>query len=120
MVPQQADLRGQGVVVGRDEAGVAEGAQVLRRKERETGRAPEPPRRPPVTGGAERLRRVLDDGELVLAGERQERLHVGARAEQVHRHDRLRPRSHGRADGVGLEHQRDGIDVDEHRRGAEA
>ena len=65
-------------------------------------------------GGAERLRGVLDQrqperGEL---GERRRA------AEEVHGHDRLRPRRDPRGDVVGIEIERDGVDVGEHGRRA--
>ena len=52
--------------------------------------------------------------------ERCELLERSRAAEQVHRHDRLRPRRDPRGDVVGIEVERDRVDVGEHRRRADA
>ena len=44
----------------------------------------------------------------------------GGAAEEVHGHDRLRPRRDPRGDVLGIEVEGDGIDVGEHGRGADA
>ena len=100
------------VVATGDEAAVAEREEVLGREEAEGGADA----RARDARGAERLRGILDQrqpegGEL---GERR-----GA-AEEVHRHDRLRPRRDARGDVVGIEVERDRVDVGEHRRRAGA
>ena len=65
-----------------------------------------------------RLRRVLDHGQVVVTGQRQQRIHICRLPIQMHRDDRLR------APGDGIRHLVDvdgvgpWIDVDEHRRGA--
>ena len=48
-----------------------------------------------------------------------DRRQVGGLAEQVHRHDRLGPRRDRRDRGAGVDVERAGLDVDEHRRRAE-
>ena len=65
---------------------------------------------------AERLRGVLDQRHA-------QRGQLGERrrpAEEVHRHDRLRPRGDPRRDVVRIEVERDRVDVREHRRRADA
>ena len=66
--------------------------------------------------GAERLRGILDQREP-------ERGELGERSratEEVHRHDRLRPRRDPRGDVLGIEVERRRVDVGEHRRRADA
>ena len=87
----------QRVVVGRQQARVAERAEVLAREEREaaeradaaepaaTCRSRRSPAPRPRSPGCRR------------AAAAQDRIHVGAQAEQVHRHDRLGPRRDRRA-----------------------
>ena len=69
---------------------------------------------------ADRLRRVLDDGNAGAGGDVEDRIHVGAQAEQVHRHDRLVRGVMAAATAAGSMLKVDRIDVHEHRPRAEA
>ena len=62
--------------------------------------------------GPERLRGILDQRRA----ERRERVERGGPAEQVHGHDRLRPRRDPARDVLGVEVERDRVDVGEDRR----
>ena len=82
------------LVVGRDGSRFAAGAQVLAGIEAERrGCAQRPGLAPALllareVLGAVRLAGILDDQQVVLAGEIQDRIHVGHLPVQVHRHDR--------------------------------
>jgi hypothetical protein len=107
---EHADAVAELLVGDRDEPAVAEPEQVLRRVEAERGRDPGPRDH----GRAERLRRVLHERQAEL-GELLERRRP---AEQVHRHDRARPRRDPRCHLLRVEVRSGGIDVGEDRRGA--
>ena len=95
-------------LVGRgDQAAVAECEQVLGGEEAE-GRGDSGGR---DALGPERLRRVLDDRDA----EPGQRVEVGRTAEQMHRHDRPRPLGHLGGDVLGIDVQRDRVDVGEDR-----
>ena len=64
-----ATSRASVVVVGRDQAGVAERAEVLAREERKAARRAHRPRLPRLVARADRLRGVLDDGDARRAGD---------------------------------------------------
>ena len=100
------------VVQACDESAVTERKEVLRREEAE-GRADT---RLSDALGAERLGCVLDQWEP----QRRELVERGWATEEVHRHDRLRPRRDPRSDILGIEVQRAGVDVGEDRRRADA
>ena len=93
------------LVAAGDETAVAEREEVLGREEAEGGADA----RARDAGGAERLGRVLDQRqpESRELGERRRT------AEEVHRHDRLRPRRDARGDVGGVEVEADRIDVGE-------
>ena len=109
---QHPHALGDLVVEARHEPAVAEREEVLRREEAE--RRADAGLRDAL--GAERLRGVLDQREP-------ERRELGERrrpAEEVHRHDRLRPRRDPRGDVLRIEVQRHRVDVGEDRRRADA
>ena len=95
-------------------------AEVLAREEREAADRAQAADRVAVIAGADRLRRVLDDRDAARLRRLDDRRHVGRLAEQVHRHDRLGPRRDGRDRRVDVDVERVGIDVDQHRRRADA
>ena len=105
---QHADALGELGVVDRDEAAVAEAEEVLRRVEAE--------RRGDARAGdlrrAEGLGRVLDHRDAE-AGELRERRRP---AEEVDGEDRLRARRDLLGDALGIEVQRDRVDVREDGR----
>ena len=53
---------------------------------------------PALVLGAVRLAGVLDHDQAVASRDRQDRIHVGRLAVEVHRHDRLGPRRDRRFD----------------------
>ena len=84
---QHLHVLGQRGIVGDTHAGIAEGAEVLGRKERQAPHVAEAAGpRPGRIGCTDCLRRVLDDLQLVATRERHQRRHVGHLAVQMHRH----------------------------------
>ena len=113
--PQQPHAFGQVGVRGGNGAAVAQRRQILGGEERERRDISDRPGRPALVGGAERLRRVLDQRQAVAVGQLAERRQVDRLAEQVHDHDRSSAIGDRRLDGVRVEVERVGSDVDEHR-----
>ena len=90
-------------VVRRQQPGVAERAEVLAREEREAAERAEA-RRPaaPCRSRRSPAPHPRSTGMPDARGFVEDRIHVGAQAEQVHRHDRLRPRrDRARASAAG-------------------
>src|SRR6266545_3983139 len=100
VVAHHPDPLGQLGVVGGQRAPVPVGAQVLARVERERGEGAEAAGPFAVPPRAVRLAGVLYDGQVVRAGEREHRVHVGRLAVQVHDHQRLAARR-DRGGGAG-------------------
>ena len=100
---QQARPFRQGIVVGREQAGVAKRAKILAREKREAAECAQAADRPGVAGRADCLRGVLDDRNAVTRGDRENAIHPGAQSEQVNRQDGLRPVRHGRSDALGID-----------------
>ena len=67
-----------------------------------------------------RLAGVLDDGDPALAAERQQRVHVDRAAEEVDRDHAAGARGERRLDDLGGDQRGLRVDVDDHRRGADA
>ena len=76
---------------------------------------PMPPDGRAAIARADRLRGIFDDRNAGTRGNVDNRRHVGALAEQVHRQDRFRLRRESGRDGSGVDIERGGIDVDKHR-----
>ena len=112
---QEADLVGQGAVLSDHGPAVAEAAEVLRREKRIA--ADRPHRSGPASSvfRANRLGGVLDDRQIVPPRDVENRIHLGALAEQVHRHDRLGARRDLGRDAARVDVERHRIDIDEHR-----
>ena len=89
VVAVEPDLVGDLLVVGHEEAAVADGVEVLERVRGERADVAEGAAMAPVVEGAHRLRRVLDHEQIVPARDVHDRVHVGDAAAPVHRHDRL-------------------------------
>ncbi len=119
MHPQPPQRGCQAIVVGGDQPAVAEGAEVLARKEREAAERAEAADRTPLVQGPDCLRRVLDDWHARLRRRGQNRIEVRRLAVQMDGDDRLRPRRDGRRHPRRVDVVRDGVDVDEHGRRAE-
>jgi len=106
--PQHAHSLRKARIVRRDEAAVSDAEEVLRRIEAERRRDA----RARNVGRAERLRRVLDDGNAQLHELRQR----GRPAEEVNREDRLRALGDPGGDILGLEVHRRRVDIREDGR----
>ena len=110
--PEHPHALGDVFVETGDEPAVADAAEVLRRIEAERRR--DPGRRDAAC--AEGLRGILDDCRPEL----RDLLERRGPAEQVHRHDRARPRRHAALDVGRVEVERLRVDVGEDRRRADA
>ena len=108
-------LRGQRVVVGRDGAAVAEGAEVLRGVETVGRSHAERPHGPAVARRQVGLAAVFDDREAARRRDRHDGAHVGRLAVQVHRQHRGGARRDGGFDRGRVDRQPARIDVREHR-----
>jgi len=111
-------LRLFGIVAGHHSA-VAEAAEVLAREEREAAVVADRADAAALVLRTDRLAGVFDDDEVVLFGDRHDRVHIGGLAEEVDRNDRLGARRHffldlRRIDVVGRR-----VDVGEDRRRAD-
>jgi hypothetical protein len=103
------------VVARRDEAGVAEGAEVLARKKGEAAERADAAGGAAAVRRANRLRGILDNRHTSGGGGGDDRIHLGGQAEQVNRKERPGARRDRRAERVGPDVVRVEIDVDEHR-----
>ncbi len=106
-------------VRGRDDAAVADAAEVFRRVEAERGRVAERAGLLPLPRGTVGLAGVFDDADALLRGDRPEGIHVGTLAEEVYRDHGGRFWGERPRDGNGIEREGDRIDVREDRHGAE-
>ena len=88
VLAQLAQARGELGVLGGDHAALA-GGDHLARVQREARQRAERADRPALVGRADRARRVLDEQQPALVGEREERVHVGGQPDLVDRHDGL-------------------------------
>ena len=93
MSAHQARAVGERIVFGGEQAGIAESAEVLRRKEREAAELADGPDLFALEAGAEGLCGILDDGQAVGRGDGREGAHVGRQPEQVYRQDGARARA---------------------------
>src|SRR6266511_3286140 len=117
LVAQRREQLVLALVVRRDGAALTR-RDLLVRIEREHRRVAVRPDGPPFVPRSERLARVLDERETVLAAELQQRIELARVAEDVDCDDRLRPLGDGSLDGGRIEVVRVWIDVREHRCGA--
>ena len=63
------------------------------------------------------MRAVLDQVQVPALTQRGQRVEIGHAAAAMHRHDRLRARREGGLGRRGVDAQRVGVDIDDHRRG---
>ena len=108
------------LVLARHGAGIAERAEVLRREERKRGHRPEHAGAAAVVLRADRLRRILDHGQIVFRSDAVDLVHRRALAIEMHGHDRLRGRRDARLDLRRVEVVISEVDVGKDRRRAEA
>ena len=85
---QHVHALGERRIVGDAHAGIAEGAEVLGREERQAADVAEAAGAPLLrVRSADRLRGILDDLQPVAPRDLHERVHVGHLPVQVHRHE---------------------------------
>src|SRR5215471_20085050 len=118
-VSKTADSIRQRGVARDDRTGVAERSQVFRRVEAERAGYPDSPHRPAPNCCEVRLTAILDDRQAVPGSDSLDAGHVGRLPIEVYRHDGARPRSHEPFDLYGIDGKSDGVDVGEHRPGAD-
>ncbi len=116
MLPEAPDAIGETATVGHHRAAIAQRPQWLRRKEAEAADVADGAHRAPAAARADGLRRVFDDRHA----ERQQGVDLRGAAEEVHRQDGAGARRDRGGDRGGIQVQRDGIDVGEHRPRADA
>ena len=102
-IAQQPDLVGELLVVGRDGARVAVGAEILARIEAERGDPAERPATTPLVARTVSLAGILDEGETLLVADRLQRIGVERVAEEVDSDDRLRAVGDGPCDLVDVD-----------------
>ena len=100
---------------GHDEGAALERRDVLGRVEGERREVAVRADRPALPAGADRVRRVLDDGDPVAVAERVDGVQVDREAGEVDRHDRASPRSDERLGVREVDQARLRIGIHEHR-----
>ena len=115
VIPETPDLARQRRISGRDETPVAERAEILAREERKAAGSSHRSCLPASIHRPDRLTRIFDDRHASLAGNREERIHVGTQSIKMHRNDRSCARRQGGADGRGGEIVCFGVDIHEPR-----
>ncbi len=94
------------------------GGDLLVRVEAEYSERAEAAHRLPVEPRAHGLACILDQREVVAAGDRSQRIHLRRHAERVNGDQGACARSDGALNGGGVEVERKGIDLHEDRYGA--
>src|SRR6185503_6036241 len=111
-VAQYAQLACIVSVAGGHRATLAIRAQVLAWVKAEAAHVANAADAPPLVLGAMRLRGILDQYQVVPPRDRQNRVHIGRAAIQVHRQDRLGTRRDRGLDLGWVDCERLGVDVD--------
>ena len=110
------------LVVGQHHAAIAPGTKVLGREERQRGHGAElagvPPGAIHEATRADGLGTILDDGQTMPLGDRDDPLHRRHLPEEVHHHDRAGARRDRGLDGLWRDVERHRIDVGEDRNAA--
>src|SRR5438093_6105766 len=119
VVAQRARQQSHPVAVRGERAALAVGAEVLGGIEAEGGGPAEAADAPAVVARAVGLAGILDDGDVVASGDRQDGIEIRGPAVEVHRHDCPRARGDRGFDALGVEVGGSGTDVHEHRPGAD-
>ncbi len=120
VVAEFADEFGLGVVVGAEEAAVADAAEVFRGIEGVSAEESEGAGAAVVRFCAEGLADVLDDGDAVGAGDGGDAIDLGKLSEEMNGHDGLGAVAEAGEGFVGIEVEGVGFDIDENRSRAEA
>src|SRR6185312_8042529 len=97
-----------------------DGGEVLDGMEAEADEVAKAADAPAVPGGADRMRRILDDAQAVAPGDGIEPVHVDREPRKMHRHDRAGARRDRRLDLIEVDIAAIEIDIDEHRMRAHA
>ena len=116
-IAQPPNTSSQRVIIGADGSAVAEGAQVLRRIERERRRVTQRARPTTAVRSAVGLCAVLEHEQSPRPGDGVERIHVACLAVQVDGKNRRRALGDRRTDGLRIDQTRPLVDVAEHRSG---
>jgi hypothetical protein len=120
---QAAQTLGQGRVIGRQRAAVAERAEILRGVEAKAGHsAPSASLARAAVGigspCAVGLGRILNDRDSVALSHSHDRWHIGESAKEVDWHNRSGSRRYGRRESLGIHRVRRRINIDQHRASA--
>ena len=115
MVAQRPRQPSEVIAVRGERAALAVGAQVLGGVEAEGGRLAEAAHAPAAVARAVGLAGILDDGQVVARGDRQDGVEIRRPAVEMHRHDRPRVRGDRGLDALGVEVGGARIDVHEQR-----
>ena len=116
---QETRARGQALVIGRDQTGVAKCAEILAREKREAAVRPDAADRAGLIGRAYSLRGIFDDRNTAARRGIGDWIEIGAQAKEMDWNDRLGFRRDRRNGLIGVDVERRRIDVDEHRPGAQ-
>ena len=112
VVAEHLDLFRQLLVVGHDGPGLAEGAQIFPRIEAEAAGNAHGAGLFTLVEGPVGLAGVLEDGDIVLLGDCQDRVHVGGLTEEMHGDDGPGARRDGALELCGVHVAGVGVDVD--------
>src|SRR5215467_9954008 len=118
-VSKTADSIRQRGVTREDGTAVAERSKVFRRVEAERAGYPDSPHRTAPRCCEVRLTAIFDDRQAVTGSDAFDAGHVSRLPIEMYRHDGARPRSHEPFDLYRIDSESDGIDVGEHRPGAD-
>ena len=120
VVPELREALGDVLPVGQDHAAVAARAEILGRIERQARGVTPGADRALGPGAADRLRRVLDDGEPVGARQLDDTVHGRRVAVEMDHHDRAGPLRNLVLDLKRVEVECRLVNIREHRLGAKA
>src|SRR5258706_5800302 len=102
-------------IARRDHASVSSASQIFRWKETETAEIPDASNFLAAIRGADALRGVLDNGQLVFRGEFHDRTKISSKSEQVHRNNCARFPGDGFCDEIDVDVERVRTYIDKNR-----
>src|SRR5215471_713655 len=117
---QEAEAVSQRSVVGRDDARVAGGAEILGGEKTETTYQTEAASRTSSIARADGLCGVLDDRNALRRSKLENRIHIGRQAEKMYGHDGLSSGSDCALDGPGRDVEGLRVNIDKDRFGSHA
>lgn len=118
-LPQHGRPRRHVRVIGGDQAALTAGGEILADVEAEGVHRADRAHGPAPVPGTVRLRGVLDHGDPVPGGDLGDPVQIGGQTVQVDHDDRLGPAGDRGLQRRGVQIERDGVDVHEHRYGHE-